>query len=313
MNPRLHVVIGAGPIGKALAARLVEIGDRVRMISRGPAAETLPGVDHVSLDATDRGALAKVATSADVIYNCANPGPYPVWEERWPPLATAILGAAEESGAVLVTFSNLYGYGPVTGPISRDLPLDATDHKGILRKRLWEQALASHRAGRVRATEARASDYLGPTASAANGLLPRYAEKTLTGRPASVFASPDQPHSWTAIDDIAATLVTLGADERAWGEAWHVPTNAPTTVRDILRELGDRVGAPPPRLRIVPRWLLQAGAVFPLLREVRGVLYQFDYPFVIDASATTATFGIQPCDWAELLDATATAWSQRSR
>lgn len=53
--------------------------------------------------------------------------------------------------------------------------------------------------------------------------------------------------------------------------------------------------------------------MFPLLREVGGVLYQFDRPFVIDASATTATFGIQPGDWADLLDATAASWSQRSR
>ncbi len=312
MTARQHVVIGMGPIGRALAARLVELGDRVRMISRSPGVVPL-GVEHVVLDARDRSALAVAARSADTIYNCANPGPYPVWEERWPPLATAILGAAEDSGAVLVTFSNLYGYGPVEGPISRDLPLAATEHKGVLRKRMWEQALASHRAGRVRATEARASDYLGPTASAVNGLLPRYAEKTLSGRSAWVLTSPDQPHSWTAVDDIAATLAVLGADERAWGEAWHVPTNAPATVRDVLRELGDRAGAPPPHLRVVPRWLLRVGTVLPLVREVKGVLYQFDSPFVIDASATTATFGIRPGDWTELLDATATAWAQRSR
>ena len=47
-----------------------------------------------------------------MIYSCAGPA-YPRWVTDWPPLATALLTAAERSGAVLATASNLYGYGPV--------------------------------------------------------------------------------------------------------------------------------------------------------------------------------------------------------
>lgn len=35
-------------------------------------------------------------------------------------------------------------------------------HEGRLRERIWFGALAAHEAGRVRATERRASDYVGP-------------------------------------------------------------------------------------------------------------------------------------------------------
>jgi hypothetical protein len=48
----------------------------------------------------------------------------------------------------------------------------------------------------------------------------------------------------------------------------------------------------------VPRWVLRAGAVVdPLLREVSGVIYQADRPFLVDAAETTRVFGIEPTPW----------------
>jgi hypothetical protein len=63
----------------------------------------------------------------------------------------------------------------------------------------------------------------------------------------------------------------------------------------------------------MPRWVLSSlGLVAPLLREVSGVTYQFDRPFVVDSAETTAVFGIEPTDWEGLLDATAAAWRGRA-
>lgn len=313
MTDPFHLVVGAGPVGTALALRLADAGSRVRVVTRSGGGPSHPLVERVALDASDSDRLADAARGASVVYNCANPGSYPHWERVWPPLAASILRAAEATGAVLATMANLYGYGPVDGPMRRDTPLRPSDHKGVLRARMWEDALAAHDAGRVRVTEARASDYLGPTAPASNGLLPMYAAATLAGRPATVFGDPDAPHSWTAVDDIAATLDVLGRDERAWGSAWLVPSNPPVSVRDVLRALGERAGTGEPRLRRMPRWVLAAGGtVVPILREVTGVLYQFERPFVVDASETTDTFGVTPTDWDALLDATARAWRERA-
>ena len=314
MTDPFHLIVGAGPVGTALALRLAEAGSRVRVVTRSGGGPSHPLVERVALDASDADRLADAARGASVVYNCANPGAYPKWERVWPPLAASILRAAEASGAVLATMANLYGYGPVDGPIRRDTLLRPSDHKGVLRARMWEDALAAHDAGRVRVTEARASDYLGPTAPASNGLLPMYAAATLAGRPATVFGDPDAPHSWTAVDDIAATLEVLGRDERAWGSAWLVPSNPPASVREVLRALGQRAGTGEPRLRRMPRWVLAAGGtVVPIMREVTGVLYQFERPFVVDASETTETFGVTPTDWDALLDATARAWSERAQ
>lgn len=309
MSEPFHLVVGAGPVGSALALRLAEGGTRVRVVTRSGSGPRHPMIERVALDASDRDLLAGAARGAAAVYNCANPGSYTTWERVWPPLAASILHAAEASGAVLATLGNLYAYGPVDGPMRRDTPLRPSDHKGELRARMWREALAAHEAGRVRVTEARASDYVGPTAPASNGLLPMYAAATLDGRRATVFGDPDLPHSWTAVDDIAATLQALGRDERAWGSPWLVPSNPPRSVREVLRALGERAGTGEPRLRRMPRWVLSAGGlVVPLLREVTGVLYQFERPFVVDATETTEVFGIRPTDWDALLDATASAW-----
>ena len=78
----------------------------------------------------------------------------------WPPLSSALLAAAERSGAVLASVSNLYGYGPDHQTITATTPLTATHPKLRLRADMWREALARHEAGRIRATEVRAGDYI---------------------------------------------------------------------------------------------------------------------------------------------------------
>jgi nucleoside-diphosphate-sugar epimerase len=127
------------------------------------------------------------------------------------------------------------------------------------------------------------------------------------------MADPDQPHTWTAVDDVVSTLITLGADDRAWGSPWIVPSNAPASVREVLRELGARAGTGEPRLRRVPRIAVRAGGLaVPLVREALGVLYQFDQPFVADGSDATSVLGVRPTPWATVLDSTAAAWHARA-
>ncbi|MCR2824651.1 NAD-dependent epimerase/dehydratase family protein [Microbacterium sp. zg.Y909] len=313
MPSETHVIVGAGPVGSAVADRLAGAGHRVRVITRSGRGPEHPNVARMAVDASDRTALADAAQGAAVLYNCANPGSYEAWQREWPPLAASILHAAETSGAVLVTLGNLYGYGPVDEPMTRRMPLRPSDHKGALRARMWEEARAAHAAGRIRATEARASDYVGPTVPRGSSILAMYAQSTLAGKPAWVFSDPDQPHAWTAIEDVAETLIALGADERAWGSPWLVPSSPPASVREVLTEMGQVVGAGRPRLRRVPRAALRAGgAVVPLLRELTGVLYQFDRPFLVDAEETTAELGIEATEWSDLLERTARAWQVRA-
>ena len=289
----LHVVLGKGPVGSTLADRLVDAGHDVRVLSRSGGRPS-SRVEHVPLDASDAGALTAATRGAEVLYNCANP-PYTRWAEQWPPVADALLCAAEATGAVLVVMGNLYGYGPVDGPMTEDLPLAAPGTKGRVRVAMWQAALDRHRAGALRMTEARASDFVGPRVVSTGHLGERAVPRLLAGRAVQHIASPDQPHSWTSVSDVARTLEALGADERAWGRAWHVPTAPPVTFREAVHGLCRAAGVPPVRVTSLPHVALRAAGLFaPMLRELEETRYQFTRPYVLDSSAATATFGLTP-------------------
>ena len=297
----LHVIVGAGPVGTSIARLLAERSERVRLISRRGAGPQHPAIELVAADATQAEGLAALTRDAVALYNCANPL-YHRWLTDWPPLATALLAAAERSGAVLATASNLYGYGPVSGPITDATPLAAKHPKLRLRADMWREALARHDAGRLRVTEIRSSDYVE-----ANSILSFVLAKPIrAGQRAFVPGALDVPHSWTTIGDAAHALVTAATDERAWGKAWLTPTNSPLTVRALAARFASVVGAPAPKLSTIPYPILWAAGLFvPLVRELRTTRYQFVSPFVVDSSSTERTFGLAPMDLNAALKAVA--------
>lgn len=288
----LHVIVGAGPVGTAVAKLLVEQGQRVRLITRRGSGPDHPSIERVAADATDADRLSALSAGAVALYNCANPL-YHRWLIDWPPLAAAFLTASERSGAVLAVASNLYGYGPVDGPITDTTPLAATHPKLRLRADMWRESLSRHQAGRLRVTEVRSSDYIE-----ANSILSfMLAKPILAGKRAFVPGALDVLHSWTAISDVARTLVAAATDERAWGKAWLVPTHAPLTVRALANRFASVVDAPAPKLSLIPYPALWVTGLFvPLVRELRATRYQFVAPFVVDASLTERTLGLTPSD-----------------
>ncbi len=296
----MHVVVGAGPIGSRVARLLGERGERVRVVTRSGRGPSLKGVELVAADASRD--MAELSRGATALYNCANPA-YHRWLTDWPPINDSLIRAAKTNDAVLVMMGNLYGYGPVDGPITEETPLAATHPKLRVRARMWEDALASG----ARVTEARASDYVG---FRVNSVLEEVVlKRTLKGQTAYAFGDPDAPHSWSNVDDAALTLVTLAGDERAWGRAWHVPTDAPLSMRAAASVAG---GGQPVRLRTIPYpalWTL--GLFSKTLKELRATYYQFAKPFVLDSTLTQQTFGLKPTPLADSLAAVAEAYRDR--
>jgi nucleoside-diphosphate-sugar epimerase len=298
----LHVIVGKGPVGTTTAQELLARGHRVRVLSRSGGHST-DSVEHRTVDATDAAALTEAAGGAAALYNAVNPA-YHRWATDWPPVAAALLTAAENTGAVLVTMSNLYGYGRPSGPMTPETPLAATDTKGVVRARMWADALAAHAAGRVRVTEARAADFVGPQAPVDHSHLTRQLPALRKGRRAWVVGDPDAPRSWAYLPDVAATLATLGTDERALGRAWHVPSAPPRSQRQAITDLAAAMGVGPVAVAGIPWPVLRAaGVAVPMMREVVAVRHQFDQEFVIDATATTATFGLTATPWDDVVRA----------
>jgi nucleoside-diphosphate-sugar epimerase len=215
-------------------------------------------------------------------------------------MANAILLAAEQSGAVLVTMSNLYAYGLPSGPMTPESPFLANYEKAKVRETMWLDALAAHNAGRIRATEVRASDFIGPNAQSAMG--DRVFPRVLAGKGCTIIGSADVLHSWTYTNDVARTLITCASAPQAWGRAWHAPTNVPRTQREVINDIAKVGGLAQVRVSVVPNFVIRALGIFnPLMRELPTTMYQFTSPFVIDDSATRETFGLEPTPWNEML------------
>ena len=295
-----HLVFGAGPIGTATALELAANGENVVVASRSGRGPTHDNITLVPADASNATAVSDLAVGATAIYNCLNPA-YTRWATDWPPMANALLTAAASSGAVYVICSNLYGYGPIDGPITTDHPLAATGTKGQVRAHMWQDALAAHERGDVRVAEVRSSDYIGPNAESHLG--DRIVPKLLAGKGVRVVGDPDVTHSWTYTVDAARTLVTAATNPTAWGRAWHAPTNTPRTQREAIADLATTAGVPMISVKGMSRTMITSVGLFvPMVRELKETYYQFDAPFVLDDSATRTELGLEPTDWKIVLN-----------
>jgi nucleoside-diphosphate-sugar epimerase len=288
-EPPLHVVLGVGQVGRAVADRLAASGAEVRSISLHRPKNMSDGVDWRHADLTDREAAIDAVKGAAVVYQCLNVS-YTKWPELFPPLQRTVLAATEHAEALLVTLENVYGYGPTGGrPLTEDLPLAATTSKGRTRAAMSGELLTAAAAGRVRMAIGRASDFFGAGVTEST-LGSRVFAHALAGKRADFLGDPELLHTYSYVPDIAAGLISLGTDERAVGQVWHLPGPQTVTTRTLLDLIAIEVGHPVD-IRAVPLFVLKAlGLISPMMRGLAEMAYQFDEPFVLDTSKFSTTF-----------------------
>ena len=138
---KLNVVLGAGPVGRALVAELVALGRSVRMVTRSGKADVPGGVEVVAGDVSQIEDAERVCEDAGVVYGCVGMT-YENWPELWPPLMKGMLAGAESAGARFIFMDNLYMYGPQKNGamLNEDLPLTRYGKKPAARAavtRMW--------------------------------------------------------------------------------------------------------------------------------------------------------------------------------
>jgi len=284
------VVFGTGQVGRALAERLLGQGLSVRVVSRHRPVDLAEDLDWRTADVTDALAATDAAKGASVVYQCLN-APYTQWPRAFPPLQRGVLAAAEGADALLVSLENVYGYGPTGGrPMTEDLPLSATTVKGRTRAAMTRDLQAAAEAGRVRTAIGRASDFFGPGVREST-LGERVFAKALAGERADFLGDTSLLHTYSYVADVAAGLATLGTDDRAVGEVWHLPGPETLSTRQVLDLLAAELGRPV-AVRSIPKTLLRVlGLVNPMMRSLAEMSYEFEEPFVLDTTKYRSTFG----------------------
>jgi nucleoside-diphosphate-sugar epimerase len=308
------VIFGAGQVGMTLMEQLTQAGVTVTLVNRrGRVSEQLPaGATICAGDITNPATVAQLAQNAEVVFATAQPE-YTEWPAKWPPLMQSLIDGIAQTSARLVFVDNLYMYGPTQGkPIHEDLPYAATGRKGSTRAHIATMLLDAHKAGKVRATIGRASDFYGPRATDTAIFGDRFFAAAFAGKAADLFGNPDLPHTYTYVPDFARALITLSRSEDAYGRAWHVPNTQTVSTRAMVEHFAQALGRPI-RTRVVsPLMLSMVGLFVPIVREMKEMAYEFDEPYIVDDSRFRAIFPVQVTPADEAAAATV-AWHDAVR
>lgn len=289
---KVNVIFGTGPLAQATMRALLKRGQTLKMVNRsGKRPAAVPaGVEIVAGDAYNPEFTRTVTQGASVVYQCAQPE-YHQWVTQFPPLQAAILDGAAANGAKLIVAENLYMYGDTNGqPLHENLPYTARTRKGKVRGEMAQALLDAHRAGKVRVAMARGSDFYGPGVLG-SALGERTIAPLLQGKPAEVTGALDVLHSYTYIGDFGEALAILGERDEALGQAWHVPNRPALTQRELVTLFFKQAGLEP-KFSVMGKFMLMLGGLFiPAAKEMVEMAYEFEKPFIVDASKFVKMFG----------------------
>lgn len=305
----LHVILGTGALGRAIAQELSGRGKPVRMVNRSGRMDEAPaGVEVRATDLYDQAQVREVTRGARVVYQASQPE-YHQWVQKFPPLQKSIIDGLAGSNVKLVIVENLYMYGDTDGaPMTEDTPHNAHSRKGRVRSEISQAAFEAHRAGKLRVTAGRGSDFFGPWGLSTAAMGGRTFYPMLQGKAANLVGNIDVPHTHTYVSDFGKALVILGERPEADGQAWHVPNDMPRiTQREMAAMIAQEMGIEP-KFSAMGRTMMRIGGLFiPEAKEQVEMMYEFEKPFIVDSSRFETTFGMKATPMREAIKETV-AW-----
>ncbi len=285
-----HVVLGAGPLGRATATALAKAGKSVVLVNRSGKLNCIPQQTRlIAGNLDDPRGLASVLPDVGSVYFCVQPL-YHRWPQEFPALQASAIAIAEALGAKLIVAENLYGYGPVAEPMVEDMPLRPNTRKGIVRAAMHDALMEVHRTGAVQVAVARGSDFFGPFVDGSVAGA-RAIKSIIRGRAVNYTGDLDMPHSYTFVEDFGRVLATLGIDHRAIGQVWHVPNADTVSSRDFFETAFRIAGKKPKLAKMSSAQMKMLGLFIPPMREMVEMTYQFERPFVVNDAKFKHVFG----------------------
>jgi nucleoside-diphosphate-sugar epimerase len=301
-NGKLALVLGAtGGIGGEVARQLRDAGWEVRALKRGlqQATQRRDGIEWIAGDAMNREDVMRAARDCAVIVHAVNPPGYRRWAELVLPMIDNTIVAAIAQRATIVLPGTVYNYGPDAFPLlSEESPQHPPTRKGAIRVELERrlQVAATHGA---RVIVVRAGDFFGPQAGNSwfsQGLV----------KPGRAVATISQPggrgvgHQWSYLPDVARTMLELlSLGERlepfaAFHMAGHWDADG-TQMAEAICRVVERHGAPRPKLRAFPWWLVRLASPFvATLREMLELRFLWRAPVRMSNDRLVAVLGREP-------------------
>ena len=286
----LQTILGInGVIGEGLAHELIQRGYPVRGVSRGGFTGAW---EHRSADALNKSQLLEAVKGSEVVYVCLGlVYNIKVWQRDWPIVMGNVIEVCLETGAKLVFLDNVYMYGKVDGVMTEETPNHPSSEKGKVRAVIADMLMEAIEKKGLKGCIARAADFYGPknNHSVLNDTVFVPFSK---GKKANWLGRDDVKHAYTYTEDIFKALATLGLDERANGQIWHLPTDFNALTGKELIEMIAKEMEVLPRYQKIGNFMLRLlGLFMPIMREMPEMMYQYNSEYIFDSSKYDTVFG----------------------
>lgn len=285
----------AGRNGDAVARAFLKAGWHVKGIARGAKVSTLaPGVEPLTADAFDRGALIKACGAADIIVHTLNPA-YDDWTNTVMPLAENVLAAAEAAGATVMIPGNVYNHGKTIRPDTKETdPANGDTEKARLRiamEGLFEQAA---REKGVRTIVIRAGDFFGGTRpeSWLDLMILKDLKKDKFTWPGPSWKTV---HAFSYLPDLGEAFVRVAEKSAETAPFEVLNFRGYAVTGEEMLAAAERVAGRPLKRAGVPWTLLRLMGLFNgVLREVVKMSYLWRVPHSLDNAKLEALIGPEP-------------------
>ncbi len=256
---------GAGFIGSHLVERLLERGDRVRVVddfSTGSVRNLDRVVDHSELEIqdgsiTDPAFLETSIVGIDRVFHLAAAVGVKLVAENpvrtihtniYPTELLLRLASEERLPFFLASTSEVYGKNPKeTWCEEDDLQLGPTSRPrwayGCSKAIDEFLGLAYHRQRGLPVVVGRFFNVVGPRQVGAYGMvIPRFIEQALAGGPLIVYDDGSQIRCFAHVQEVVSSILDLMDQPRAAGGVFNIGSDQPVSVRQLAERVVAKVG-----------------------------------------------------------------------
>lgn len=263
--PEALITGGAGFIGSALTAALLERGHEVRVfddLSTG-SRENLAGLEHrlIEGDVRDLAALTAAARGCDVVFHLAAGAG--VVDSIADPLANfdlnargtvTALEAARRAGVERFVFSSSNApLGAAAYPAREDLPIAPLSPYGASKAVGEAYCSAFHGAYGMEAVAVRFSNAYGPRSAHKGNVIPLFIRRIRAGRELVLYGDGEQTRDFVYVTDLAAGLLRAAEAAGAGGRVFQLASGVETSLNRLVELLSAVSGVTPSVRREPPR------------------------------------------------------------
>ncbi|MFB6456715.1 NAD-dependent epimerase/dehydratase family protein [Chitinophaga sp. Hz27] len=272
----MQTILGSsGQIAIELAKALkANFSDDIRLVSRNPHkvndTDTLFRANLLDAAQTDNA----VQGSEIAYLTVGLPMDTKLWEQQFPVMMKHVITACQKYQVKLVFFDNTYMYPQDNRIQTEDIPFEPVGRKGRVRAQIANMLLHQIAAGNVNGVICRAPEFYGPgkTQSITNTLI---FDKIRTHKTLRVMLRDDTNRSLIWTPDAARATALIGNTPAAFNQTWHLPCTQPITYKSLIKLAEEIYGRPLP-YSIIPKWLVNTGAVFSKqLKELQELLPRY--------------------------------------